>query len=52
MAAVITHVLMEPPVFPPGMSGDMAKVFRQALAQDPDERPVTLMEFLVALVDA
>jgi len=52
VAAVITHVLMDPPVFPPGMSGDLAKAFRQALAQDPDERPGTLTEFLVALVDA
>jgi len=52
VAVVITHALMEPPVIPPGLSGDQAKVFRQALAQDPDERPLTLMEFLVPLVDA
>jgi serine/threonine-protein kinase len=50
VAAVITHSLTEPPVFPPGMSGDIAKVFRQALAQDPDERPVTMMDLLVPLV--
>jgi len=52
VAAVITHILTEPPVFPAGMSGDTCKVFRQALAQDPDERPGTLMEFLLPLVDA
>ena len=52
VAAVITHILMEPPVIPSGMSGDMAKVFRQAMAPDPDERPGSLMEFLLALVDA
>jgi serine/threonine-protein kinase len=52
VAAVITHILMEPPVIPPGMSGDMAKAFRQALAQDPDERPGSIMEFLLPLVDA
>ncbi|MDR3670130.1 MAG: serine/threonine-protein kinase [Holophaga sp.] len=52
VAEVVTHVLMEPPVFPPGMSGDLAKAFRQALAQGPEERPGTLMEFLTALVDA
>ena len=52
VAAVITHILTEPPVFPPGMSGDMTKVFRQALAQDPEERPGTLMDFLLPLVDA
>ena len=51
VATVITHILMEAPVIPVGMSGDMAKVFRQAMAQDPDERPGSLMEFLVALVD-
>lgn len=52
VAAVITHVLMDQPVMPPGMSGDIAKVFRQAMAQDPDDRPGSLMEFMVALVDA
>ena len=52
VAAVITHILMEPPAIPAGMSGDVAKVFRQAMAQDPDERPGSLMDFLVALVDA
>ena len=51
VASVVTHVLMEPPVIPQGMSGDLAKVFRQALAQDPEERPGTLMEFMTALVD-
>ena len=52
VAAVITHILMEPPAIPPGMSGDTAKVFREALALDPDDRPGTLMEFLVPLVAA
>jgi len=52
VATVVTHVLMEPPVFPPGMSGDLAKTFRAALSQDPEERPGTLVEFLMALVDA
>jgi serine/threonine-protein kinase len=52
VAAVVTHVLMEPPVIPAGMSGDLAKVFRRALAQDPDERHGTLLEFVMALVDA
>jgi serine/threonine-protein kinase len=52
VAAVISHALTEPPEFPQGMSGDIAKVFRQALAADPEERPVTLMEFLVPLVAA
>ena len=52
VAEVVTHVLMDPPVFPKGMSGDLAKAFRQALAQDPDDRPGTMLEFLMALVDA
>ena len=52
VAAVITHILTEAPVFPPGMSGDIAKAFRAAMAQDPEERPATLMDFLLPLVDA
>ena len=51
VAAVITHVLHEPPVIPPGMSGDAAQVFRTALALDPDDRYESLMEFLTALID-
>jgi serine/threonine protein kinase len=51
VAAVITHVLHEAPVVPPGMSGDAALVFRTALALDPDDRYETLMEFLTALLD-
>ena len=51
VAAVITHILMEPPVIPHGMSGDVANVFRMALAQDPEDRHANLMEFLLALVD-
>lgn len=52
VAAVITHVLHEPIVVPQGMSGDLANVFRKALTFDPEERFETLMEFLVALIDA
>ena len=49
---VVSHTLMEAPVFPPGMPGNLTKVFRLALAQDPDERQGTLMEFLSTLVAA
>ncbi|HNX94731.1 MAG TPA: serine/threonine-protein kinase [Holophaga sp.] len=52
VAAVITHVLQEPPVIPQGMSGPVGNVFRKALALDPDDRFETLMEFITALVDA
>jgi serine/threonine protein kinase len=51
VAAVITHVLHEPPLIPAGMSGEAAQVFRTALALDPDDRYETLMEFLTALID-
>jgi serine/threonine protein kinase len=51
VAAVITHVLHEDPVIPPGMSGDAGNIFRTALALDPDDRYETLMEFLTALID-
>jgi serine/threonine-protein kinase len=52
VAAVITHILTQPPVMPPGLPGDMAKVFRQALAQDPEDRPETLMDLILPLLDA
>jgi serine/threonine protein kinase len=51
VAAVITHVLQEPPHIPAGMSGPVANVFRRALATDPDDRHETLIEFLTALID-
>ncbi len=51
VAAVITHVLHEHPVIPPGMPGDVGNVFRKGLAPDPDERYETLVEFLTSLVD-
>lgn len=51
VAAVITHVLQEPPLIPPGVSGPVGNVFRKALAFDPDDRYETLMEFVTALVD-
>ncbi len=51
VAAVITHVLHESPVIPSNLSGDVGKVFRTALALDPDDRYETLMEFLTALID-
>jgi serine/threonine-protein kinase len=52
VAAVITHVLMEAPVIPPGVAPEVAKVFREALAADPDDRPDTLMDFLIPLMEA
>ncbi len=51
VAAVITHVLHESPAVPKGMSGDVANVFRTALAFEPDDRYETLIEFLTALID-
>ncbi|WP_005038397.1 serine/threonine-protein kinase [Holophaga foetida] len=51
VAAVISHVLHEGPVIPPGMSGPVGNVFRRALASDPDDRYETLMQFLLALMD-
>lgn len=51
VAAVITHVLHESIVIPPGMSGDLGNIFRKALAFDPEDRYETLIEFLTALID-
>lgn len=50
VAAVIAHVLNEPIEIPTGMSGDVANVFRKAMAPHPDDRYLTLVEFLMALV--
>jgi len=51
VAAVITHVLHEAPLIPPGISGPVAQVFRRALASDVDDRYETIMQFLLALID-
>lgn len=52
VAAVITHVLHEAPVIPQGISGPVGNVFRRALASDSDDRYETLMQFILALIDA
>ena len=52
VAAVIAHVLHEPPAIPPDMPVELAAVFRRALAKDPDDRPQTLVEFLGSLIGA
>jgi serine/threonine-protein kinase len=49
---VVTHVLKEPPAIPPDMAPETARLFREALARNPDDRPGTLMEFLMPLVAA
>ncbi len=51
VAAVITHVLHEPPAIPPEMPADLAALFRRGLAADPDDRPQTLVEFVGALIN-
>ena len=51
VAAVITHVLHEPPAIPAEMSGDLAAIFRRGLAYDPDDRPQTLVEFVGSLIN-
>jgi len=52
VAAVITHVLHEEPAIPAGMSGPLGNIFRRALASDPYDRYETLMDFILALIDA
>lgn len=51
VAAVITHVLHEPPAIPPEMGSDLSSLFRRGLAKDPEERPQTLVEFVGALIN-
>ncbi len=52
VAAVITHILHEPPTIPMSMPPRVGYVFRKALATDPDERYDSLPDFLMDLVDA
>lgn len=52
VAAVITHVLHEPPVIPAGVPAPVGYVFRKALDLDPEARHENLMEFLTELIDA
>jgi serine/threonine-protein kinase len=51
VAAVITHVLHEPPAIPPEMGAELAAIFRRGLAADPEDRPQTLVEFVGALIN-
>ncbi|MBI4911504.1 MAG: serine/threonine protein kinase [Acidobacteria bacterium] len=50
VAAVITHVLHEPPAIPPDMNVELAALFRRGLAPDPEDRPQTLVEFVGSLI--
>jgi serine/threonine-protein kinase len=52
VAAVITHVLHEPPAIPPEMGVELAAIFRRGLAFDPEDRPQTLVEFVGSLINS
>lgn len=52
LAAIIGHILKEPPMIPLDMDPRVGRVFNRALASDPDERHATLMDFIEELLDA
>ena len=52
LAAIIGHILKEPPMIPMDMDPRVGRVFNRALASDPDERHPTLMDFIEELLDA
>ncbi len=49
---MLQHILKEPPVIPAGCPPDLGKVFSKALANDPDDRHVNLVDFLRDLIEA
>lgn len=52
VAAVITHILHDPPVIPLSMPSRVAYVFQRALARDPEDRYDSLPEFVMDLVES
>lgn len=52
LAAIIGHILKEPPMIPMDMDPRVGRVFNHALAADPDDRHPTLMDFIEELLDA
>lgn len=52
VTAIIYHILHKDIHQPKDMDPRLVKVFQQALARDPDDRHLTLVDFLEALVDA
>lgn len=51
LAAIIGHILQQPPMIPLDMDPRVGRVFSRAMASDPDERHPTLMDFLEELLD-
>ena len=52
MMVMLHHILKEPPVIPASCSAEMGKVFSKALANDPDDRHINLVDFLRDLIEA
>jgi serine/threonine-protein kinase len=52
MMAMLHHILKEPPVIPASCSAEIGKVFSKALANDPEDRHINLVDFLRDLIEA
>ena len=52
LAAIMYHIIHEPPVIPEGMDSGVAKVLTKAMDLDPSRRYADLRSFLVALGEA
>ena len=52
LAAILSHILMEPPLIPAEVHPPLAAVLRRALDSDPDERQDNLLDFMEELIDA
>ena len=49
---MLHHILEQPPVIPPGCPPELGKVFAKALANDPEDRHVNLVDFLRDLIES
>ena len=52
LMAMLQHILKEPPVIPASCSPQLGAVFSKALANDPEDRHITLTDFLRDLIEA
>jgi serine/threonine protein kinase len=52
LMGMLHHILKEPPVIPSSCPPDLGKVFAKALANDPEDRHVNLVDFLRDLIEA
>ncbi|MBI4911505.1 MAG: serine/threonine protein kinase [Acidobacteria bacterium] len=52
LMGMLQHILNEPPVIPAGCPAELGAAFSKALARDPDDRHVNLVDFLRDVIEA